>query len=78
MDMVYMLAASVRSWVEQGWPGESGLADRAVFAAVNSLVAGASVAEASEEARHLVAEWNEHPANYRPPLPLRHECGLAS
>ncbi|MGD0313238.1 MAG: hypothetical protein ABSC90_12330 [Acidimicrobiales bacterium] len=78
MDTVYLLAASVRAWVEERWPDDPGLADRAVSAALDSFFAGASVAEAAEQARHLIAEWIEHPANDRSPGPLRHERGLAS
>jgi len=63
MDVEVALARSVWDWAKQHCPNEPGLAKRAVGMAMNSYAGGASVAEASEEARSLVVSWNSHPAH---------------
>ncbi len=65
MDVVVALAESVRDWTEQSFPDEPRLAPMAVSVAVSSYVAGASVAEACEQARALVASWSHHPGHPR-------------
>ncbi len=68
------LAGAVSDWTRQRCPGEPALARRAVEVALNSLAGGASVAEASEEARAFVVGWMRHPAHpgswSSSPLPL--------
>jgi hypothetical protein len=57
-----VLAGQVKSWVERVAPGETDLCDAAVARALASYDGGASVSEACEEARRLVACRMRHPS----------------
>ncbi len=63
MDVVYVLARSVRDWTQRSCPDDPRVAPMAVSVALNSYADGASVAEASEQARAFVASWTRHPAH---------------
>jgi hypothetical protein len=57
-----VLAGQVKSWVEKVAPGERQLCEAAMARALASYAGGASVSEACEEARRLVACRMRHPS----------------
>lgn len=56
------LAETVRTWARKVMDND-GLADRAVTVALSAYAGGASVGEASEEARRFLSSWVSHPAH---------------
>ena len=57
-----IIADTVRKWVGSVAPGVPRLADQAAVVAVRAYEAGASVAEACEEARRYTESRLQHPA----------------
>ena len=63
MDVELALVESVRDWTREQCPNDSRVVDRAAALALSSYAGGASVAEACEQVRALVASWAHHPAH---------------
>ncbi len=63
VDVEFALALAVRDWTRGHCPDERRVADKAVMLALSSYAGGASVAEASEQARAFVSSWIHHPAH---------------
>jgi len=57
-----VLADTVRRWALEVLPNE-GVADRAVGVALSAYRGGASVSEATFEARRFMLSWASHPAH---------------
>ena len=67
-----ILTGVVGEWADRALPGEPAARQAATQLALSRYAAGASVAEALEEARALLASWARHPAHaVRSPGPLR-------
>jgi hypothetical protein len=62
VDVELALALAVRDWTRGQCPEEPRVANKAVMLALSSCAGGASVAEASEQARAFVSSWL-HPAH---------------
>jgi hypothetical protein len=63
VDVELALAGAVWDWTRGHCPDELLVADKAVMLALSSYAGGASVAEASEQARAFVSSWIHHPAH---------------
>lgn len=63
MDLEVGLAEAVRDWARAYCPQRPSVAERAAAVALECYVGGASVAEASEQARRYVRGWVCHPSN---------------
>lgn len=63
MDVEFALAGAVSDWTKGICPDEPRVAEKAVMLALTSCAGGASVAEATEQARAYVSSWVHHPAH---------------